>query len=307
VTRAAEELSYVASPEASRLAGGASTRVAVVVPHLSRWFFGALIEGLESVLREADVDVLLYHVGDADDRHHFFARLPARRKVDALVLLGLPVDDDERQRLELMGVQITAVGGQVASYPYVCIDDYVAGRQAVDHLLFLGHRRIGMIAGNDPDQPGWPVAVGRTEAYHAALREAGIPARDELVATVDWGGDLGAQAMDRLLSQREPPTAVYAHSDELAVGAMRTIRRAGLDVPGDISVIGIDDHPVSELLDLTTVRQPVRDQGVVAAQNLLCRLRGEHADDAVTLPTQLVVRRSTSPPRPRPDVAGRPT
>jgi DNA-binding LacI/PurR family transcriptional regulator len=297
VTLAAEELSYVVSPEASRLAGGASTRVAVVVPHLSRWFFGALLEGLESVLRDAEVDVLLYHVGDAEDRRDFFGLLPARRKVDALVLLGLPVDDEERRRLELMGVQITAVGGQVASYPYVRIDDYAAGRQAVDHLLFLGHQRIAMIAGTDPDQPGWPVAVGRSEAYHEALREAGLPTHDELVVTVDWGGAMGAQAMGRLLSLREPPTAVYAHSDELAAGALRTLRRAGLDVPGDISVVGIDDHPVCELMDLTTVRQPVREQGVAAGETLLRRLRGEPSDDAVTLPTQLVVRGSTGRPR----------
>ena len=297
VLAVAEQLSYVVSPEASRLSGGSTRRVAVVVPHISRWFFGAMLEALESALREADLDVLLYTVGDAADRRAFFERLPARRKVDAVVVLAFPVSEAEQQRLELMGVTIVAAGGQSAAHPYVCIDDEAAGRQAMDHLIFLGHRRIAMIAALDPDAPGWPDRPGRTEAYYSALREAGITADRSLVSTVDWGGLQGAEAMGELLSLREPPTAVYAHSDEVALGALRTLRRAGIRVPEDISVIGIDDHPLAELTDLTTVGQPVRQQGVLAGQMVLGLLQGEDVDRAVTVPTRLVIRRSTAPPR----------
>ncbi|WP_127502216.1 LacI family DNA-binding transcriptional regulator [Actinoplanes solisilvae] len=297
VLAAAEQLSYVISPEASRLAGGATDRVAVVVPHLSRWFFAALLDGLESVLRPADLDVLLYHVGDAADRREFFRRLPARRKVDAVVVLGMPIADGERSRLESMGVHIVAAGGQVENYPYVSIDDATAGRQAVDHLLFLKHRRIGMIGTVDPVEPGWPANPGRARAYHAALADAGLPADPGLAVTVAWGGLNGADAMARLLSLREPPTAVYAHSDEVAFGALRTLRRAGLRVPEDMSVVGIDDHPIAELADLTTVAQPVRAQGVLAGRLLLSLLAGEEPPAGITVPTQLVVRGSTAPPR----------
>jgi DNA-binding LacI/PurR family transcriptional regulator len=296
VLAAAEALSYVVSPEASRLAGGATDRVGVVVPHISRWFFAAMLDGLESVLRDADLDVLLYHVGDADDRHGFFRRLPARRKVDALVVLGMPVDDAERERLELMGVHIVAAGGQIERYPCVSIDDLEAGRQAVDHLVFLGHRRIGMIATVDPVQPDWPAGPGRSRAYHASLADAGIPADPALTVTVPWGGVNGADAMSRLLGLREPPTAVYAHSDEVAFGAIRTLRRAGLRIPEDISVVGIDDHPLAELADLTTVAQPVRHQGVLAGRMVRSLLRGEATGDGITVPTRLVIRGSTAPP-----------
>jgi DNA-binding LacI/PurR family transcriptional regulator len=265
---------------------------------MSRWFFGAMLEGLEAVLRDARLDVLLYHVGDVADRQDFFQRLPARRKVDAVVVLAFPVDEQERLRLEMIGTTIVAAGGQVASYPYVCIDDFAAGRQAVDHLLFLGHRRIAMIGAVDPEEPRYPATTGRFEAYHAALRDAGLPLRDELTVAVDWGGPSGAAAMERLLSLREPPTAVYAHSDEIAVGAMRTLRRAGLRVPEDISLIGIDDHPIAELTDLTTVRQPVREQGVLAGEMVLGLLRGDDVERAITVPTGLIIRGSTAPPRP---------
>ena len=293
---AAQELAYVVSPEASRLARGTTRRVAVVVPHISRWFFAAMLEGVEGVLREAGLDVLLYHVGDCEDRRDFFDRLPARRKVDAVVVLAFPVDEHEQRRFQLMGVDIVAAGGQHATYPYVCIDDERAGRQAMDHLLFLGHERIAMIAAVDPDQPA-ALQQGRSDAYYAALGDAGLPVDGQLVVTVDWGGAEGATAMDRLLSLRNPPTAVYAHSDEVALGAIRSLRRAGLSVPEDVSVIGIDDHPVAELVDLTTVRQPVEVQGEIAGRIVVDLLSGQAAQKSVTVPTQLVVRGTTAPPR----------
>jgi len=293
----AERHSYVVSPEASRLAGGSTGRVAVVVPHLSRWFFGAMVEAIESVLRDADLDVLLYHVGDLQDRRDFFERLPARRKVDAVLVVGFGVEEPERQRLALLGVQVVAAGGRHAVYPHVGVDDAEAGRQAVDHLISLGHSAIAMIEAVDPDQATSP--PGRSAAYHAALAAAGLPVDERLVVRTRWGGEEGAAAMAQLLTVPDRPTAVYAHSDEVAIGAVRTLRRIGLRVPQDVSVVGIDDHPLAALTDLTTVAQPVTEQGRVAAELTLALLRGTPPGlQAVTLPTRLVVRHSTAaPPR----------
>jgi LacI family repressor for deo operon, udp, cdd, tsx, nupC, and nupG len=254
-----------------------------------------MVESLEAVFGDAELDVLLYHVGDLQDRRDFFERLPARRKVDAVVVVAFPVEDAERQRLELLGVEIIAAGGQHAVYPHVCIDDIEAGRQAVEHLISLGHTRIAMIEAIDPDQPIRP--SGRTSAYHDALTAAGIDVDPRLVTTTDWGGEHGADAMAGLLSVRDRPTAVYAHSDEVALGAVRTIRRAGLRIPDDISVIGIDDHPLASLSDLTTVAQPVAAQGKAAAELTLALLRNDpDIQRAITLPTRLVIRHSTAPP-----------
>ncbi|NKX55775.1 LacI family transcriptional regulator [Arthrobacter sp. E918] len=296
VLEVAEQLAYVVSPEASKLRPGTTGRVAVVVPHIARWFFAEMLEGVEAALREAGLDVLLYHVGGAEDRREFFQRLPARRKVDAVVAVAFPVTAAEQQRLELMGVHIVASGGQMASYPYVCIDDAEAARKAVGHLIFLGHRRIGMIAAVDPDEPGWPATLGRSEGYYQALASAGLVPEPELVRTVNWGGNEGAEAMSQLLALPAPPTAVYAHSDEVALGAIRTIRRAGLRVPEDISVIGIDDHPLAELTDLTTVHQSVRDQGLRAGRMVVALINGREAELSFTAPTELVIRRTTAPP-----------
>lgn len=263
------------------------------MPHLSRWFFGEMLEGLEAVLRDAEFDVLLYHVGDLADRQEFFERLPARRKVDAVVVLAARLSEVEQQRFELMGVHIIAAGGQHATYPYVCIDDRAAGRQAMDHLIMLGHTRIAMIEAMDPDQPRF--TSGRSTAYYDALRHAGIAVDPSLVVAVDWGAEHGAEGMAQLLTAAEHPTAVYAHSDEVAVGAMRTIRRLGLRIPEDISIVGIDDHPVAAMVDLTTVKQPVRDQGTVAGHIVLGLLRDDpDVDRAVVVATRLVIRASTA-------------
>ena len=102
--------------------------------------------------------------------------------------------------------------------------------------------------------------------------------------------------MGALLGLRDPPTAVYAHSDEVALGAMRTLRRAGLRVPEDMSIVGIDDHPLAALADLTTVRQPVQLQGRLTGELLLGLLRGDDVEATVEVPTELVVRASTAPP-----------
>jgi DNA-binding LacI/PurR family transcriptional regulator len=215
--------------------------------------------------------------------------------VDGVLVVAFQVDEAKLTRLGLLGMQIVAAGGQSAVYPSVRIDDFVAARQAVDHLIFLGHRRIAMLEARDPDQP--QLKPPRSNAYYSALEEHGLPIDPGLVVASDWGGEQGAQGMAQLLSRSDPPTAVFAHSDEVALGAMRTVRRAGLDVPRDISIIGIDDHPLAALVDLTTVRQPARLQGLLAAEKLAALLRGE--DDAerhVTLPTELVVRASTAPP-----------
>jgi DNA-binding LacI/PurR family transcriptional regulator len=299
VLKIAAEVHYVVSPDASRLAKRTTGRVALVVPHLDRWFFGAMVEGLEDALSNAGLDVLLYHVNGPDERHRFFEELPARRKVDAVVVVGFPVDELEHKRLGLMGVLVVAAGGPNADYPYVSIDDELAGRLAVNHLLGLGHRRIAMIETLDPDPPDWGDRSMRSDAYHSALKGAGVPVDPQLIITTEWGGMQGAEGMARLLRQRKPPTAVYAHSDEVAFGALRTLQQSGLRVPEDVSVVGIDDHPMAELLGLTTVRQPVREQGAVTARMLTSLLAGDDVDRAVMLPTELVVRSSTGPTRSR--------
>jgi DNA-binding LacI/PurR family transcriptional regulator len=301
VIESAHALDFVVSPDARRLATGTTGRVALVVPHLERWFFGQITAGIERVLSEADLDVLLYHVDDEQHRREFLARLPARRKVDAVVVVAFPLPEEDRARLEMIGAKIVAAGGRSDAYPCVGIDDYGAGRLAMDHLLSLGHTRIAMIALRNPDQPDWSTDRDRSLAYREALAEHGLPADPDLVREVDLVPADAAKAIEDILDTAdEPPTAVYTHADELAFGVLRILRNRGLRVPEDISVVGIDDHPMAELLDLTTVAQDVRAQGATAGRLVLQELGLEAAERGLptTAPVRLIQRSSTARVRP---------
>jgi LacI family repressor for deo operon, udp, cdd, tsx, nupC, and nupG len=293
----AESLSYVVSPEASRLSGGTTGRVALVVPTINLWFFSTMLAGIERVLREADIDVLLYHVDGAEDRRSFFERLPARRKADAVVVITLPVPEQEASRLDMMGVFVVAAGGRLLDYPCVRIDDKEAAHQAVSHLVHLGHRRIAMIRASDPEGLLWAADLARSRGYLDTLEMAGLEFDENYMVTEPFSIEGGARAMERLLSLREPPTAVFAYSDEIAMAALRTLRRAHIPVPSQMSIVAVDDHPMSVLHDLTTVHQPVEAQGELAGHMVLDLLHGrELTDRDVLLPTHLVVRGSTAPP-----------
>jgi LacI family repressor for deo operon, udp, cdd, tsx, nupC, and nupG len=292
----AAQLSYVVSPEASALARRSTQRVGVVVPNVGAWFFSTMLAGIEGLLRRADLDTLIYHVDGQTDRQQFFENLPARRKVDAVIVVALPVTEEQVQRLGLMGVHVVVAGGQLGTYPHVRINDVQVGRWAVEHLAGLGHERIAMIRSRDGEGISWPADEDRVAGYRLGLQGAGLPVREELIVTEKWGVQGGRDGMRRLLEQRPRPTAVFAFSDEMALGALHHLRKSGVEVPAEMSVIGVDDHPMAELHDLTTIRQPVQEQGAAAARTTVELLERRNPEQStLCLPTELVVRETTGP------------
>ena len=131
-----------------------------------------------------------------------------------------------------------------------------------------------MIQANDGEGTSWATDEARIRGFHQQIGDAGLA--DPAVVTVEWGIDGGARGMEMLLSRPQLPTAVFCHSDEIALGALRTLRKSGVAVPQQISVIGVDDDPAADLSDLTTVAQPVREQGRIAARQVLARLDPRH-------------------------------
>lgn len=298
VLTAAADLRYVASPSAASLASGQTNAIGVVAPFVNRWFFAAIVHSAEERLRRAGYDLLLYSLGtDADERRRAFSGTLLRKRVDAVLVLGLQPTADEVAALSAAGGPVAIVGKDVPGWASVRIDDHDAARCAVRHLIDLGHRRIAFIGGepDDPLQSATP--ADRLVGYRSELAAAGLPADPALESVGGFTVSGGLAAAERLLGLAEPPTAVFAASDEMAMGAMQAVRRAGLRVPQDVSVIGIDDHEMSELLELTTVAQPVAAQGVLAAQMILTALTDPgRPRPAVTVPTTLIVRGTTAPP-----------
>jgi DNA-binding LacI/PurR family transcriptional regulator len=292
----AAALSYVISPDASALARRSTQRVGVVVPYIASWFYSTMLAGIVRVLHEAELDVLMFHVEGLRERQQFFERLPTRRKVDAVIVVALPVTEGQVERLGLTGVHVVVAGGRLGAYPHVCIDDVAVGRQAVAHLTGLGHRRIALVRSRDHEGVTWRPDEDRTTGYRQQLERTGLAPVEDLLVTQRWGVDGGRAATRRLLALDERPTAVFAYSDEMAFGVLDQLRRDGVDVPGEMSVIGVDGHPMADLHDLTTIAQDVQRQGEVAARLTVGLLAGRAPEEpTVSLPTELVVRGSTGP------------
>lgn len=298
VLEVATALRYVASPSAASLASGQTMAIGVVAPFVNRWFFASVVHAAEEVLRSAGYDLLLYSLGtDAAERRRAFSGDLLRKRVDGVLVLGLQPSAEEARALSAAGGPVAIVGATVPGWSSVRIDDYAAERCATEHLLRLGHRRVAFVGGHPDDVLHADAPIARQTGWRDALREAGCAAPSELDETGHFTVAGGMAAMERLLRLPEPPTAVSAASDEMAMGAVHVARRSGLRVPEDVSVIGIDDHEMSALFDLTTVAQPTALQGELAAGMLLTAMADPSAprEDAV-VPVRLVERGTTAPP-----------
>lgn len=302
VLDAARELDYVADPQASRLAAGRTKTIGMVVPMFTQWFFTQCVAGAEAVLVAAGYDVLLYNIAGTESRSRFVESMPFRKRVDGIIVIDLPLDEAEVGRLVDTDVPVVTIGHDAAAFPSVTIDNVAAGRAATEHLIALGHARIGLLS-NLPDHPvTFTAPIERRRGYTEALTAHGLPVDPTLEAPGNFSLNGGAEAMATILATEPPPTAVFAESDEMAIGALKTLRDEGLKVPRDVSIIGFDDHEMAEYLGLTTIRQPVVALGEVGAGLLLEGL-GDAVEAAsngldarsVVMPTELVVRATTGP------------
>jgi DNA-binding LacI/PurR family transcriptional regulator len=298
VHRIALDLGYVPSKSASTLASGRTRTVGVVTPHIAKWFFARAIEALEQELRAVGYDVLLLALppGPASGRPVFDPE-ELRQRVDAVAVLTIPLTGRELDGLRALRLPMAFVGASVAGAMSVRIDDVAVGRTATQHLLELGHTRIGHIGGDPDEALNFNAPVDRRTGWMSALRDAGLSPDPDLDVPGMFTVEGGRRAMHELLALPDPPTAVFAASDEMAFGAIAEARAAGVAVPEQLSVVGVDDHELADLFGLTTVGQPVEEQGRAAARMLLATLARTttHSNEHLLLPVTLVHRSSTAP------------
>ncbi|MFD7154214.1 LacI family DNA-binding transcriptional regulator [Kribbella sp. NPDC059898] len=299
VQRAIEELSYRPNEAARSLRGQPTTTVAVIVPDITNPFYPQLARGMQDVLSPKGYQALICS-SDAEpvSRREIVEQMLARR-VDGICISGYYDDHTDAEPAVDAGVPVVLFGHR-APYPgisTVTTDDVGAGRLATEHLLSRGRERIAFISG--PSSTG-PSDVGppadRVAGYRAALAAAGIRIDDELVVHGAISREGGAAGMDRLLALDRPPQAVVCTNDFVAIGAMQEALDRGLDVPGDVALIGFDDIDAAALVrpGLTTMAVAIRRQGQAAAQLILDRIADPDQPPQATLfGTDLVQRQST--------------
>ncbi|MCB1002130.1 MAG: LacI family DNA-binding transcriptional regulator [Acidimicrobiales bacterium] len=297
VLSAVERLRYVANANAARLASGQSRTVGLVAPMITSWYTSELTVGVEEVLTQARFDLLIGTANSAARERIFSGDARFQQRVDGVILVDVFCGDDAATRLADLDTPIVVLGEQVRDLTSVSIDNTRGARLAARHLIELGHKRIALVGGHTNLDVAKNVPTDRTAGFRDTLRSAGIRMPDAYLHDGDFTIPGGREAMHRLLELAKPPTAVFFLSDEMAFGALHALRERELQVGRDVSVVGFDDHPVSEAIGLTTVRQPVRDIGRLGARLMLDALDGFGVVRHHPVEVDLVARMSTGRPR----------
>lgn len=296
VLRIVDRLGYRPNLLARGLRRGKTRAILLVAPTLSP-FFVEIFAGAEEVARQAGFALLLGNShGDPEREKACFDQVASGQADGIILLTGLVPSDYAPGRRPLPPlVTVLERLPRRTSVPVIRTDHRAGAAEATRHLIELGHRRIAHIAGSKRA----PSTARRIQGYRDGLEAAGLRVPAEGIYQGDFFMPSGAAGMEKLLSLDEPPTAVLCGNDEMAFGAIRMLHKLGYSVPQDISIVGFDDQNMAEFYNppLTTVHIPRHELGRRAALELIEQLEGRDVAHEVVLPTRLVIRESTAPPR----------
>ena len=267
--------------------------IAMIIPDITNPLFANIFMGVEEAAGERGYGVFLANTSGSTERERDHLKSLQARRVDGLILASVYLRDPSVRWLREQGIKHVLVNRYSGERdPFVGADDVAGGTIATRHLIGLGHRRIAHLAGD----PGVSTAVQRRRGYLRALEEADIAPDRALVMESGYLEATGRRDMQRLLALPRPPTAVFAVTDVVAMGAHAAVLERGLRIPEDVAIVGYNDIPLAERLapPLTTLRVPSRDFGRLSAEMLLEQIQsGRIAHRRVVLRPELIVRGST--------------
>jgi LacI family xylobiose transport system transcriptional regulator len=292
---------------ATAVASGSARMVELLFHELESEWAIEIIRGVERVARQAGISLIVTESGDRHSPGHAWIDGVLSRRPIGVILVFSDLDPQTKHKLRSRGVNFVVVDPADEPEPDVASigsANWAGGFAAAQHLLSLGHRRIGMISGPDD----MLCSVARVDGYRSALERAGVSFDAELVRVGDFHVDGGRRGASELLDLPDPPTAIFAGSDLQALGVYEAARPRGVRVPEDLSVVGYDDLRFARWVGppLTTIRQPLGEMAETAARMLIRMSEDPDAplNQRFDLATSLVVRASTAPPARRADGAG---
>ncbi|GIK58559.1 MAG: LacI family DNA-binding transcriptional regulator [Chloroflexi bacterium] len=298
VQTAIAELNYSPSPIARRLSLGRTMTIGVIAPFFIRPSYVERLRGVEAALSNSEYDFIIYNVETVARRNDCFHDVPRQERVDGLLIMTLTPTDEEADYFVQSGMPTVLIDSSHRHLSHVMIDDVAGGYQATQHLIDLGHRKIGYISDLLQESPfGFRPVANRYEGYLQALAHAGIEFYPEYHRQGELSRREARRLAHELLTLPDPPTAIFAYSDTQAFGVLRAAQDLGLKVPEQLSVIGYDDIEIAEFLHLTTIRQHLYESGVRGAELLLGEISNPLSrPQEIVLPTTLVERDTTAPP-----------
>jgi LacI family transcriptional regulator len=296
VHQTAEKMGYRPNILARGLATRRSYTIGLVVLDISNPFYAEVAEGVEEVVSSYGYSLLLCSSGYDPEKEKKYISLLRDRRVEGIIITCLNVSLPHIQDLWQNGPPFVPIDWFPAENPCVTTNNVEGAKQAVEHLISLGHRNIAYLAG--PSQ--LPGAMDRVEGYKKALKRYGIPFREELVLYGHSTAKDGYKGFMELINREIDFTALFCANDVVAVGTMRAAQENGIRIPDDISLVGYDDIEIASLLSvpLTTVWQPRKEQGEMAAKILMdILIKKERILQKVVMEQKLIIRMSTKPPR----------
>ena len=298
VMAAIKALNFVPNPTARRLSLGKTLTIAVIVPWFTRPAEVERLRGVESRLAESEYELVLYNVETAEKRDTYFRDVPRREQTDGVLIVSLSPRDDDVERLMKSTVPIVLIDANhpsLKSLNRVITDDVAGGRVATQHLIDLGHIRIGFISDFIETPFNFTSSRDRLKGYRQALKAAKIPFRADYHRQGEHGRSEARYLAKAMLEQSDRPTAIFAASDTQALGVLEAAQDLDLQVPEDLSVIGYDDIEISEYIGVTTIRQRLYESGRRGVELLLNVLADpEMKPQCEVLPTDLIVRKTTT-------------
>jgi LacI family transcriptional regulator, repressor for deo operon, udp, cdd, tsx, nupC, and nupG len=290
VLEAIRKLNYQPNMLARQLRKLETKTILVVVPDITNTFFSKVLRGIEHVAIENDYEVLLGDTGNNIERESGYLNILRQRKADGMIMLTARLEARELEEIASeFPVVLACEYLEGSTIPTVSIDNISSARKATEYLIHLGHRRIGFISG--------PLNVilsrDRLKGFQQAMAQHGIPVESLLVQEGDFSFESGYNMMMKFLALDQPPTAVFASNDEMAIGAIKAIKSRGLRVPDDISVVGFDDIQFASIYEpaLTTISQPMFEIGKKAMELLIKLINKDKLEKSqYILEDQLVIR-----------------
>jgi LacI family transcriptional regulator len=295
VLEAIERLGYRPNAVARGLASKRTTTVGVIIPDISSIFFAELARGIEDIATMYKYNIILCNSDQNQDKEIHLINTLLEKQVDGIVFMGGHITDEhvEQFKRSPVPVVLAATLDTDKEIPSVNIDYKQAVYDAITHLIEKGHKRIGMLSGTlDDPVNGYQKFLG----YREALDNAGISFEEELIAIGDYTYDSGIEAMQTFLELGEKPTAIFASTDEMALGVIHGAQDEGYSIPNDFEVVGFDNTRLATMVrpTLTTVVQPMYDIGAVSMRLLTKFMNKEEvADQIVVLPHRIEFRQST--------------
>jgi DNA-binding LacI/PurR family transcriptional regulator len=294
VLEAISALDFQPNRAARQLATAQTHTIGVVLPFLTRPFFVSVLHGIEAVVAQTHYNLHICNVETVEKRDEYFATVLFRGRLDGVLIVSLPLDDVYATRLQAAQVATVLIESRHDAFTSVGVHSAAGAQQATEHLIALGHQRIAYISGLAQTELGFRNNVERLHGYQTTLQQHGIDVEPVYILMNGDGPEMGMHMAQQLLNLDQPPTAIFAASDELALGVLQAAQGRGLRIPDDLAIVGYDDIELAAYIGLTTVRQPMTEMGRLGVEQLLQQLNGAPAaPKQITLPVELVVRAST--------------